>query len=463
MDMSRKNILVIDDEPSIRSFLAEVLRRMNYNVELVGSGEKALRRLQREKFDLLITDIRLPDISGMEILKAVKKLKNRPGVILVTAFATVENAVVAMKQGAYDYIKKPISASSFKVLVENYFKYKSMISEHAAMQAHKSYDYGFGELIVKNSKMKEILENIKVVAPTKATVLIQGASGTGKEVVAHAIHLASERRDKPFIKTNCAAIAETLVESEFFGHEKGAFTGADKNTKGRFELANGGTLLLDEISEMNPNLQAKLLRVLQEEEFEKVGNPSTVKVDVRIIATTNRNLVMEIEEGRFREDLYYRLNVVPLFLPPLKERKEEIIPLAQYFVKKYSAKNQKHVVSISESAAEILLRYDWPGNVRELENNIERAVIICPSKQIQPKHFPVLGSHIFPITKSSKEDLGTLSISELERRHILKVLRQQNWNRTRTAKILDISVRTLRNKLNDYRDQGMLEDEDEWH
>lgn len=460
--MAQKNILVIDDEPSIRSFLGEVLQRMNYNVDLAGSGEKALRQLHQENYDLLITDIRLPDISGMEILKATKKLKYKPGVILVTAFATVEDAVVAMKQGAYDYIKKPISATSFQVLVENYFKYKSLISDTTSSPEKKEKQPVFNDFIARSPKMKEILENIKMVAPTKATVLIQGASGTGKEVIARTIHMASDRKEQPFIKTNCAAIAETLVESEFFGHEKGAFTGADKSSKGRFELANGGTLLLDEISEMNPNLQAKLLRVLQEEEFEKVGNPSTVKVDVRIIATTNRNLVMEIEEGRFREDLYYRLNVVPLFLPPLKERKEEILPLSYYFVKKYNIRNKKLVETINEAAIELLMRYDWPGNVRELENNIERAVILCPNKEITPKHFPILGSQNLPSAKTIHEDLGALSISELEQKHILTVLRQQNWNRTKAAKILDISVRTLRNKLNEYREQGILDDEDEW-
>lgn len=454
--MFRKRILVVDDEPYIQLYLAELLKRMNYRVSLASTGNKALSLLKTNKFDLLITDIRLPDISGMEILQKIKELRNRPGVIMITAYATVENAVTAMKQGAYDYIKKPLSsASDFQVVIENYFKYKALFHKNGRKKSVSDQPNLLDDFIAESKIMRDLMEQIRLIAPTKATVLIQGDSGTGKEVIAKAIHCASDRREKPFIKTNCAAITPSLIESELFGHEKGAFTGADRPVKGRFEMADKGVLLLDEISEMHPNLQAKLLRVLQEEEFEKVGNPHPIKVDVRIIATTNRNLIYEIEKGHFREDLYYRLNVVPLFVPPLKERKEDVIPLIKFFVNKYSEKNNKQIVTIDETALEQLLAYDWPGNVRELENSVERAVIICRGEKLLTKHFFAVGLN--RNAKLPKEETP-VSISEVERAHILRILKQQNGNRTRAAKILGISIRTLRNKLNEYREQGYWEE-----
>jgi two-component system response regulator AtoC len=457
--MPRKRILVIDDEPYIQLYLAELLKRMHYNVSLASTGKKALSLLLTTSYDLVITDLRLPDISGMEVLQKIKELPIQPGVILITAYASVENAVAAMKQGAYDYIKKPLSsAADFQVVVENYFKYNALLHNRVGKQVAAASDDFFNGFIAESPKMRELVAQIKLIAPTKATVLIQGESGTGKEVIASAIHQVSDRRDKPFIRTNCAAITETLVESEMFGHEKGAFTGADRSTKGRFEMADKGVLLLDEISEMNPGLQAKLLRVLQEGEIEKVGNPVPIKVDVRVIATTNRKLILEIEKGSFREDLYYRLNVVPLFVPPLNERKEDIIPLVKYFVDKYTAKNNKPIESVDESALEQLLAYDWPGNVRELENSVERAVIICPGEKLMTKHFFAVA--VNPNTKLPP-DQSAASISEVERIHILRILKQQKANRTRAAKILGISIRTLRNKLNEYRQTGFDVDGEE--
>jgi len=456
-NMPRKKILVIDDEHSIQLYLAELLKRMHHHDSLASAGKKALELLQTKCFDFVITDIRLPDINGMDILKKIKELRNQPGVILITAYASVENAVAAMKQGAYDYIKKPFSSGSdFQIVIENYFKYNALLHKNPKKIGSTSPDVFLDGFIAESPKMHELVEQIKLIAPTKATVLIQGESGTGKEVIAKAIHLVSDRRDKPFIRTNCAAITETLIESELFGHEKGSFTGADRSTKGRFELADQGVLLLDEISEMNPNLQAKLLRVLQEAEIEKVGNPTPINVDVRIIATTNRNLMTEIENGHFREDLYYRLNVVPLFVPPLKEHKDDIIQLVNFFVQKYTTKNKKTISAIDESALARLVAYDWPGNVRELENSVERAVIICRGTQLTTADF-------FPPNRTSNAKSPqpiSASISDVERIQILKVLEQQKGNRTRAAKILGISIRTLRNKLNEYRKNGFTVDDE---
>lgn len=456
--MPRKKILVIDDEHSIQLYLAELLKRMQHHVSLASTGKKALELLQTRCFDLVITDIRLPDISGMDILKKIKELRNQPGVILITAYASVENAVTAMKQGAYDYIKKPFSSGSdFQIVIENYFKYNALLHKNPKKSTTATPDNLLDGLIAESKKMRELVEQIKLIAPTKATVLIQGESGTGKEVIAKAIHRVSDRSDKPFVRTNCAAITETLIESTLFGHERGSFTGAERTTKGLFEMADQGVLLLDEISEINPNLQAKLLRVLQEEEIEKVGNPTPIKVDVRIIATTNRNLMTEIENGHFREDLYYRLNVVPLFVPPLKEHKDDIIPLINFFIQKYIKKNKKAISAIDESALAQLVAYDWPGNIRELENSVERAVIICRGDKLMTSDFfsPAGNSNVKPTQTES-----SASISDVERIQILKVLEQQKGNRTRAAKILGISIRTLRNKLNEYRKNGFTFDDE---
>ncbi|MFQ5769466.1 MAG: sigma-54 interaction domain-containing protein, partial [bacterium] len=319
--------------------------------------------------------------------------------------------------------------------------------------------YGIDNIIGNSPKMNKVFEAVEMVAPTKTTVLIQGPSGTGKELIARAIHHCSPRRDKPFIKTNCAAIPDGLMESELFGHEKGAFTGAIRRTKGRFELADGGTLLLDEISEIKSNLQAKLLRVLQEKEFEKVGNPEPVQVDVRIIVTTNQDLLEEVKKGNFREDLFYRLNVVPINLPPLKERKEDIPLLVDYFVAKYSIENNRAVKSIDEEALKLLMQYQWPGNVRELENTIERAVVISKEQTIHTRHL-YFGDYRGGDSKSTQYYSlpSGITLKEFERMLILQTLREQSGNRTWAAEKLGISVRTLRNKLREYRKAGLLTD-----
>ena len=397
----------------------------------------------------------MPDLNGLEILKTVKQMHPDSGVIVITGQGTIESAVKAMKDGAYDFLAKGFSLDEIKVTVENFFKYQRLVKENELLRSELSGRYGIDNIIGTSERMQTVFETVEMVAPTNATVLIQGSSGTGKELIAKAIHLCSKRSDKPFIKTNCAAIPEGLVESELFGHEKGSFTGALKNTKGRFELADGGTLLLDEISEIQPNLQAKLLRVLQELEFEKVGNPETIKVDVRIIATTNRDLREEIAKGNFREDLYYRLNVVPLDLPPLKDRKEDILLLVEHFIEKFSKENDRVIKPLDDAVLKHLYEYDWPGNVRELENTMERAVVVCREQTIQMKH--LYFSHNGEGEKKDKVAVplpSGMKLKELEKKFIMQTLHEQNGNRTWTADKLGISVRTLRNKLREYSQES---------
>ncbi|MFQ5750351.1 MAG: sigma-54-dependent transcriptional regulator, partial [bacterium] len=386
MNMKTAQILVVDDEPIISKMLCEVLQKKNYQVSIANTGKAALEKIKNTDFDLIITDLYLPDLNGMEILKYAKQIEPNAGLIMITAHSSVESAVEAMRVGAYDYLTKGFSLDEIEITVEKFFKYQRLVRENELLRTELGNRIGIENIVGKSPKMQKVFEAVEMVAPTNATVLIQGASGTGKELIAKAIHKCSQRRDQPFIKTNCAAIPDGLMESDLFGHEKGAFTGAIRRTKGRFELADSGTLLLDEISEMKPNLQAKLLRVLQEKEFEKVGNPEPVQVNVRIIATTNRDLREEMERGNFREDLFYRLNVVPIILPALKERKEDIPLLVDFFVEKYCKENNRIIKRVDEQVIKQLLQYDWPGNVRELENTIERAVVLSRDSVVQPKH-----------------------------------------------------------------------------
>jgi len=388
--MLKPRILVIDDEQMICNMLYEALNKKNYTVEMAETGSDGIQKMLKNPYNLIITDVYLPEMNGIDVLKKVKRIEPDVGVIVITAHSSVESAVEAMKIGAYDYLTKGFSLDEIELTVEKFFKYQNLVIENERLRHELGSQYGIDNIIGNSKKIKEVFEVIEMVAPTNSTILIQGESGTGKELIAKAIHQKSLRKDKAFIKTNCAAIPEGLVESELFGHERGAFTGAFKSTKGRFELANKGTILLDEISEIKPTLQAKLLRVLQEREFEKIGNPETIPVDVRVIATTNKDLKEEIKLGNFREDLFYRLNVVPIKLPTLKERKEDIPLLVDHFIKKYSVENCREITGIDEDALNVLLHYDWPGNVRELENMIERAVVVCRENKISRKN--ILGT-----------------------------------------------------------------------
>ncbi len=455
--MSPGKILIVDDEPTISGMLQETLVKREYKVATANSGEEAVSCLRDSQFDLVITDLYMPDLNGMEILRTAKSADMDTGVIIITAHSSVETAVEAMRVGAYHYLIKGFSLDEIELTVEKFFNYHTLVKENKQLRSELGTHYGIKNIIGRSPAMRRVFETVKMVAPTDANVLIQGESGTGKELIARAIHQCSDRRERPFSTTNCAAIPHGLMESELFGHVKGSFTGAHRTTKGRFEHADGGTLLLDEISEIEPNLQVKLLRILQEKTFEKVGSPETMSVDVRIIAAANKNLKQEVEKGTFREDLYYRLNVVPIHVPSLRERKEDIPLLVDHFietyVQKYSKSNKARIKSIGERALAQLMEHDWPGNVRELENTIERAVVMCNESRIEAKHL-LLGLDTPGEESSRQENMplpAGMTLREMEKRLILQTLTEQGGNRTWAADKLGISVRTLRNKLQEYR------------
>lgn len=453
-----KSILILDDEEMIRDLLCETFTQKGYIVDTAINGKEALLKLGKKEYNLLISDLRLPDISGMEVVEEMKNKGQDTGVIMITAYGSIKNAVSAMKHGAFDYITKPFDLDKLEVVIDKYFEYQNLVKENEYLRSELDKKFSFKNIIGQSQPMVKVFDAISMVAKSRATVLIQGASGTGKELVARAIHYNSKRKNKPFITTNCAALPEGLVESELFGHEKGAFTGAIKTTKGRFELAHGGTILLDEISEISPGLQAKMLRVLQEREIERVGSGQPIDVDVRVIATTNRNLEEEVKNGNFREDLYYRLNVVPMHLPPISERREDIPLLINFFVKKYAAENELEIEGVTEKAAKTLMQREWPGNVREIENCIERTVVMCEpgTKMLDVKHFSILESVLPPAEAKPRGFAANMTLREAEKDLILSTLQENENNRTKTAELLGISVRTLRNKLNEYRSEGVV-------
>ncbi len=460
--MKEFRILIVDDEELMRDYLHETLIRKEYQVDTARNGRDALRLIEEHSYQMIITDMKMPEITGIDLLREIKKKTPEIFVIVLTAYGTVENAVEAMKLGAFDYLMKPCTADEIEMLVERVIQFQNLITENKILkkQLHEKYD--LHAIIGESPPMGRIYELIRQVAPTKATVLIQGESGTGKELVARAIHYNSPRRHQNFVKMNCAALPEGLIESELFGHEKGSFTGAIRQTTGRFGLADGGTILLDEISEISPNLQAKLLRVLQEREFERVGSAQTLKVDVRVVATTNRDLKKEIEAGNFREDLFYRLNVFPIMMPTLNERKGDISLLVRHFAERFAMENGLPYKEIIPETLDKLMAYHWPGNVRELENVIERATIISHSSIIAPDD--VLTDNYKATTDFlNKNDAIVTSeegqikpLAEIEKEMILQTLRKFNNNRTKSAEVLGISIRTLRNKLAEYREEGAL-------
>lgn len=385
--MHIEKILVVDDEELMREFLAEALMRKKYSVDQAKNGKEAISFLKKGSYDLVITDLKMPDLSGMAILEKAKEISPSTLVIIMTAYGTIENAVEAMRQGAFNYLLKPFTTDAITTLVDKASEHLSLVQENLYLRDEINSKRAASQFIAESPVMQKILQEAVQVAKSQASVLIHGESGTGKEVVAAAIHAHSLRAKRPYIRVNCAAIPESLIESEFFGYEKGAFTGANQKKPGRFELADQGTLLLDEVTEIPISLQAKLLRAIQEQEFERVGGTKPVSVDIRLISTSNRNLKEAIENKIFREDLYYRLNVVPIYLPPLRERKEDILPLATYFLKKFCLENRKDIKALSARAEKKLTEYAWPGNIRELANLMERIVVLDLPKIIEPDYF----------------------------------------------------------------------------
>ena len=447
---AKKTVLVIDDEPLMREFVRETLERAGYDVSVAEDGTLGLAEFSKDPHHVVVTDLKMGGMDGMQVLERVKQDSPSTEIIMMTAYGTVETAVAAMKAGAADYIMKPFAPDELELIVDRAIARRRLEDENRYLRQELTEIYDFQHMVGTSPQIQEVYETIKKVADSRASVLIEGESGTGKELVARAIHYSGGRRDKPFIKLNCAALASGLLESELFGHEKGAFTGAHQRRIGRFDLADGGTLLLDEMGEISIALQAKLLRVLQEKEFERVGGTKPISVDTRILSTTNRNLQREVSKGRFREDLYFRLNVIPIHLPALRERKEDIPALVDHFIGRSNGENGRHVTGISDELLDMFMNHSWPGNIRELENYIERAVVLSSDDVLQPKHFSFGLAGTAPRSGDGLGVVAGMTVSQTERVLIEATLDKCGQNRTRTAELLGISVRTLRNKLKEY-------------
>jgi two-component system NtrC family response regulator len=448
--MLKHKILIVDDEPSQREALAGFLSKKNYAVEKAATGKQALNILNKQTIDLVLTDMRMPEMDGAELLRATKALNPDIDVIVMTAYGSIETATSAMKNGATDFITKPIDLDQLQVTIKKAVQQKQLAFENKRLRELVNERLSFEGIISASSAMEQTLSVAARVAPSTATVLITGESGTGKELVAKAIHLASPRADEPFIAVNMAALSDNLVESELFGYEKGAFTGANQQRKGRFEMADGGTLFIDEVGDIPPSTQVKLLRVLQEHQIERIGSSSSINVDVRVIAATNRPLEEMVKSGEFREDLFYRLNVVKIHLPSLRERKTDITLLADYFIRKYADENAKSVTGISREAMDKLNKYDYPGNVRELENIIERAVVLARDEMITLADLPLTLQN----GENQEFDFSSGSFQErveaFEKKLIRDALDQSSGVQTKAAEMLGMSERHLRYKLQKY-------------
>jgi DNA-binding NtrC family response regulator len=445
MSLKKEKILVVDDEKIVRESLFHWFQEEGYQVETAEDGETALRIFDKNKFDLLLVDMKMPGMSGLELLSKIKEIDKDTIVILITAFASVPTAIKALKDGAYDYVTKPVDPDELEHLVKKALEQRSLRVENEALKGSIDEIIKPDNLIGESGQMKKIYELIHTVAPTDTTVMIRGESGTGKELVAKAIHINSRRKYFPIIPVNCGALAESILESELFGHEKGAFTGAQFKRKGKFEMADGGTIFLDEIGSVSPKMQVELLRVIESKQFSRVGGNQVIKSDFRVIIATNEPLEDLVKQGKFREDLYYRLNVFSIVIPPLRERSGDIPVLAFYFLNNFCNAMNKNIKNISPEAMEFLTKYEWPGNVRELENAIERAVVVGKGETIKVDDLPF---HV-----SSSQAAGTdgdNSMTAMEKKHIARVLNENNWNISRSALELEIDRVTLYNKINKY-------------
>lgn len=441
-------ILVVDDEEVMCGSMAAWLREDGYLVDTASSGQRAVELAKTTDYAICFVDLKMPGMDGIETMMEIHKVRAEASIIIITAYATVDTAIQAMKEGAQEYIVKPCHPQEISMLVSRILKLKKLQSENVILRKKISRKYHHRDVITKNPRMEEILALAKEIASHRSTVLIRGESGTGKELVARAIHYSGDRAEKPFVTVSCAALTETLLESELFGHEKGSFTGAAGQTKGKFELAGGGTIFLDEIGDISPKLQADLLRVLQERRFYRVGGTEEVSVDVRVIAATNKNLPEEVQQGRFRDDLYYRLNVIEIHLPALRERREDIPLLAEHFVEKIASELGKDISGISADALKVLIGYDWPGNVRELENVIERAMVTSHSDTLEVDDFTWLTERNAP--QQQNWAVPDVPLGELERRAIIAVLERKKGNVKEAAASLGIDRSTLYDKLKRY-------------
>ena len=451
--MEKAKLLIAEDEKTQRDLLEGFLKKEGFSVEAVANGREALRMLEGNFFDLALIDYKMPELDGLQTLREIRKRYPDFPVVMMTAYGTVETAVASMKEGALDYLTKPIDLEELLLMLQKVIERSTLIKENKELRTQLQDRYQFTNIVYGSPVMEEVMGLVARVAPSQATVLIRGDSGTGKELIANAIHYASPRSQKPLVKVSCAAIPETLLESELFGHEKGAFTGATQRRIGRFEEADGGSIFLDEIGDLSPSTQVKLLRVLQEKEFQRLGSNLNLKTDVRVIAATHRNLEEAIQKELFRQDLYYRLNVISIALPPLRERREDISLLIDHFLKKYSEENQKSITDISKEARALLLRYPYPGNVREMENLIERAVILCRGEMITTQDLPFhLREEKSETLWESSEKQKSLpeSLEEIERDSILKALHEHQGVQTKASESLGISERVLRYKMKKY-------------
>jgi len=450
--MKPANILIVDDDRGHLTSLRTVIRSWGYEVTTVEDGLEAVEAVKESPVDLILMDVRMTNMSGIEALAHIKRFNPSIPIIIMTAYSSVESAVEALKGGAYDYLIKPFDFEVLKLSIERACEHAGLKAENEDLRARLQEDFERPDIIGKSATMKALMDMLAMVAPSEATVLITGESGTGKELIARSLHYNSARKAHPLVTVNCAALTESLLESELFGHEKGAFTGADRRREGRFMQANGGTIFLDEVGETSSRMQAKLLRVLQEKEIQRVGSEAVLQVDVRVVAATNRDLEEDVQAGRFREDLFYRLNVMHLTVPPLRDRQEDIPLLAQHFLGKYARRNRKTVRGFAPLAIDMLLKYGWPGNVRELENAIERAVILLSGEHVTEKQLPLRivrehpGHATAPDTAMPATD-GTRTLEDMEKEAIVSTLAATDGNKSETARRLGISRKTLHNKL----------------
>jgi DNA-binding NtrC family response regulator len=450
-----EKILLVEDDRNTLEGLGEILTMEKYEVIKAANGQTALKELKAGTFNVMLTDLLLPDIDGLELARQAWKEQNDLMIVMMTAFGSVKHAVGAMKQGIYDYLTKPIDVDEMLIVIAKAINEQKLRQDYYTLKDKLEQKYRYDNIVGTSGKMQEVFRKIEKIAGSDATALLRGESGTGKELIARAIHYNSLRKNKKLMEINCASIPETLLESELFGHEKGSFTGAHKTNKGKFEVADGGTIFLDEIGDLSPNVQIKLLRFLQEKRFNRVGGTHFITVDIRLIAATNADLEKAITEGRFREDLYYRLNVIPIFIPALRERPEDIGPLIEHFIAKFAAKNNKKIEGITQEARDLCLNYSWPGNVRELENAVENAVVLTENNRIQPEDLPI---YIKTVSGSVLQEPGLSpeavtyreQLEHAEKMIIKKVLLEVNGNKTHAARKLGFSIRTMRNKVKRY-------------